>query len=109
LLPAPTAAGCLLNLGPNESAVERAVELAKKVGIVEAENRTLVQKIQQLEAAVAARDRMLADSVLEVERATTETAAAREDLRALRAELGAASTRLRQAEKADADALRAIL
>jgi hypothetical protein len=109
LLPAPTAAGCLLNLGPHESAVERTVELAKRLGLAEAENHALAARVQHLEAAVAARDRMLFDSGREVEQAAAETAAARDDLRALRKELVAVSGRLRQVEKADADSLRAIL
>jgi septal ring factor EnvC (AmiA/AmiB activator) len=108
-LVAPTAGGGLLNLAPHETAVERAVELAQRLGVVEAEKQALAIHVRQLEAALEARDRMLAESAREVEQATAEMTATRNDLRALRKELAAVSGQMRQSEKADLDSMKAIL
>jgi hypothetical protein len=108
-LVAPTAGGGLLNLAPQETAIQRAVELAQRLGIVEAERQALAIHVRQLEAALEARDRMLAESAREVEQATAEMAATRKDLSALRKELAAVADRTRQSEKADLDSMKAIL
>jgi exonuclease VII small subunit len=61
-----------------------------------------------LEVALETRDKMLADSAREVERATTDITAMRETLRAVRQELQSASSQAQKLEKADIEALKSI-
>ena len=105
----PTAAGCLLNLGPNESAVERAVELAKLLDVCEAENRVLTRKLKALEATLEGRERMLRDDEVELTKAAEDLIQARADLQRLRDEFGRLRLRLQQAEREDLETLRAIV
>lgn len=109
MLPGPTATGCLLNLSPTETAFERAVELAKRLEIVEGEKWAMALRVQQLESAVEARDQLLSDSNREVEQASTDVTATREELRAIRKELATLSVRAKQMEKADVESLKSIL
>jgi hypothetical protein len=104
----PTAMGGLLNLGPNESPIERAIELAQRLGTVEAEKAALVARTQQLEGAIETRDRMLAESAREADQAIADIAMMRENLRALRQELSTQLNQSRQSEQADAQALQSI-
>ena len=59
----PSAVGAMLNLQPHDNPVERTVELAQRLGTVEAEKAALASRVQHLEVAIETRDRMLADSI----------------------------------------------
>lgn len=105
----PTAAGCLLNLGPGETAVERAVELARQLEAAETETRTLANRLRALDAVLESRERMLREDEAELTKSAQDLAAARADLLRLRDERDKLRVKLRVVEREDLETLRLVV
>lgn len=106
---APTAVGSLLQLGPNDNALDRVVELAKQLEAAHHANAGLSGKLKELESLGVGREQALAEALREVESATGEVSRARADLVALRRELQALRQRLEQLEKEDVETLQLVI
>ena len=105
----PTAIGGMLGLGPNDSGVERAVELAKMLDVAESENRNLISRMKMLELVLENRERMLRDDETELTKASQDLIEARGEMLRLRDELAKVKKKLRQVEREDLDNLRVII
>lgn len=105
----PTAAGCLLNLGPNDSPVERAVELAKMLEVVDAENRNLQSRVKLLETTLESREKMLREDETEITKASQDLVSAKAELQKLREEFSKVKQKLKQVEKEDLETLKTII
>lgn len=105
----PTVTGAMLNLGVNDSGVERAVELAKLLDASEAENRNLISRMKMLELVLENREKMLRDDEVELLKASQDLTQSRNDLQQLRDELTKVKKKLRQVEREDLENLRAII
>jgi septal ring factor EnvC (AmiA/AmiB activator) len=105
----PTAAGALLNLGPNESAVDKAVDLARRLEACIADNQMLTARVKSLQATGEGREQALAEAMRDVESATNDVVRSRADLEALRKENAVLRDRLRQLEKEDLETLRIVI
>jgi hypothetical protein len=106
---APTVAGSLLNLGPNEVASEKVIELAKHLEAAGLENRALLGRIRDLEAAGVGREQALAETLRDVEVASAEVARARADIQVLRKEIAALRDRLEKADIDEVETLRLVI
>ncbi|WP_020468441.1 hypothetical protein [Zavarzinella formosa] len=105
----PTASGAMLNLGPNDSAVERAVELAKLLDGADAENRSLNNRVKTLELALENREKMLREDEGEITKASQDLVQSRAELQRLRDEFVKVRAKLKMVEKEDLDTLRLII
>jgi hypothetical protein len=105
----PTASGCLINLGPNETGLERAIELAKRLDTCEADKRALAERLAASEALLASREKMLRDDEAEITKATQDLIQTRAELQKLREELSKFKKKLRDAEKEDIETLKSIV
>lgn len=105
----PTAAGCLLNLGPNESAIERAIELAKRLDASEADRRMLLEKVAALEGTIASRDKLIREDENQLLQATQEILQVRSELQKLREEINKLRKKVRDVEKEELDSLKMII
>ena len=105
----PTVKGERLSLNPMETGIDRAVELAKKIEQLQAENKALLARIALLEQNATAREEAIAESVREVEAATVEVIRARNELKAYRAAVLTLKSQLRQMEQDEVETLKAIV
>ncbi len=105
----PTASGGLLELKPNESGVEKAVELAEWLRVSEAEKRGLANRLRSLEEVLETRERMIRDDEVEMSRAAQEVAQVRAELLRLRSELDRARQKQKLAEQEDLELLRLVV
>ncbi len=106
---APGAVGSLLRLGPNESPLDRVVELARQVEATRGENAALLGRIRELEGLGLGREQALSEALREVDNATAEVGRARTDLVNLRRELQALKDRLEEIEKEDVETLKLVI
>jgi hypothetical protein len=105
----PTAAGGVFDLGPYETPIDRAVELARKIDQVNRENLALLARIRQLEAVAEARETALSETLRDVQNASDEVTRTRNELQTLRKDLAALKTRVMQVEKDEAETLKAVI
>jgi hypothetical protein len=105
----PTATGGVFELGPHETAMDRAVELARKIEQVNQENIALLGRIRELEATAAARQTALNETVRDVQIASDEVTRTRAELQAVRKDLAALKTRVLQVEKDETETLKAVI
>lgn len=105
----PTAAGCRLDLGPTESAVERAVELSKQLEAAEAEKRALAVRLRGMEKLVESREKMLREDEAQLIGATEDLIQARNELKKARTDLDRVKQRLDSVEKEDLETLRLVV
>jgi hypothetical protein len=108
-LPRPTAMGGMLELRPNESAVERAVALAAELEFVKGEKLTLANRLRAMEQILEARERMIREDDAQLAAAAQDVAAARAEILRLRAELDRARVKLKVVEKEDLETLRLVV
>jgi hypothetical protein len=104
----PTALGSQLNLRPDETVVERALELTARLNLTEEEKKALAVRVQQLEQTLEQKEKALTQSTREVQAATEEVAKARADLQRWRQEVVALRDKLRGAEKENLATLQAL-
>lgn len=105
----PTATGGRLELGPHETPMDRAVELARRIDEVNGENMKLLVRIRQLEAAAEARETALNETLRDVQNASDEVARTRTELQAVRKDLAALKARVLQVEKDETETLKAVI
>lgn len=105
----PTVRGGILNLGPNDTGVERAIELAHQLSLLEGENKLLSMRVRQLETDLDAREKLIDSARTEVEASSKDVERARLEIEALRKDLAAARDRLRQAARDDLETLQTII
>jgi cell division protein FtsB len=105
----PTVKGERLSLNPTETGLDKAVELAKKIEQLQAENKALVARIALLEQAAAGREEAIAESVREVEAATVEVIRTRNELKEARAAVARLKQQMRQMEQDEIETLKAMI
>jgi hypothetical protein len=105
----PTVRGGILNLGPNDTGVERAIELAHQLSLLDGENKLLSMRVRQLETDLDAREKLIDSARTEVEASAKDVERARVEIEALRKDLAAARDRLRQAARDDLETLQTII
>jgi len=105
----PTATGGVFELGPYETPMDRAVELARQIDKVNRENIALLGRIRLLEAAAEARETALNETLRDVQIASDEVTRTRTELQAVRRDLAALKTRVLQVEKDEAETLKAVI
>jgi hypothetical protein len=108
-LSVPPITGGQLGLKPDESAAQRALELAQKLNSAEEEKRSLSVRVHQLEEALDAKDKALAKVTREVQTAGDEVKQAREELQQWRPQMAALREKLKSAEKENLATLRSIV
>jgi chromosome segregation ATPase len=106
---APTAMGSLLQMPPNQSPIERALELSYKVESLRLENLAINQRVRVLEEGVQSRDRLLSTAARDVQDATAEVARVRRDLQTWVEELKQQQMRIRQLDKDYQELLKAVI
>jgi hypothetical protein len=109
VLKRPSAVGGAWELGPNESPIDRAVELSRKIELVSKENLALLARIRQLEAQAEARETALNETLRDVQNASDEVIRTRTELQNLRKDLAALKARVMQVEKDEAETLKAVI
>ncbi len=105
----PTVTGSQLNLKPDETAAERALDLTHKLTAVEDEKKTLGMRVQQLEASLEEKDKALAQISKEVQAASEEIARSREELQRWKQQAAALRDKLGGAEKDNLATLQSIV
>lgn len=105
----PTAVGRDLELGPNETPIDRAVELARRIEQVNKENLALLARIRQLEAAAEARETAFSETLRDVQNAYDEVSRIKVEIQGYRKELAALKARVAEVEKDEVEKLKAIL
>jgi chromosome segregation ATPase len=102
-------AGSELNLKPDESAAERALEVTHKLTAVEEERKVLAARVQQLETALEEKDKALAQVSKEVQAASEEMAQARDELQRWKQQVVVLREKLGGAEKDNLATLQSIV
>jgi len=105
----PTVLGDRLELGPSENPLERVVELTRELEALSLYNRSLQERIQQLETQQQVREQALAEAVRQVETATQEVTRSRSQIEQLQNEVAMLQAQIRQMEKEDVELLRAVI
>lgn len=105
----PTVLGDRLELGPGENPLERVVELTREMEALSLYNRSLQERIQQLESQHQVREQALAEAVRQVETATQEVTRSRSQIEQLQNEVATLQAQIRQMEKEDIELLRAVI
>lgn len=105
----PTAIGSQLNLKPDETVVERALELKEKLNAAEEEKKVITARLLLLETALADKDRALRATEQEVQSATDELIKARKELENWRVQVLNLRDKLRNAEKENLATLQSIV
>lgn len=105
----PSAAGGMFELAPYETPMDRAVELARKIDQVNAENVRLLGRIRVLEKAAEDRETALNETLRDVQNASDEVTRTRLELQNVRKELAAVKARVLQVEQDEAETLKAII
>ncbi|MCS7270146.1 MAG: hypothetical protein NZ703_03590 [Gemmataceae bacterium] len=105
----PTVFGDRLELGPGENPLERVVELTRELETVTLHNRSLIDRLRQLEAQSQTREQALNEAVRQVEAATQEVNRARSQIELLQNEVATLQAQIRQMEKEDVELLRAVI
>lgn len=105
----PTVTGRTLALNPAENGTDRAVELARKIEQLQAENKALQSRIATLEQAATAREEAVAESLREVEAATVEVIRARNELKASKKAVQALKDQIRTMEREEIETLKTIV
>jgi outer membrane murein-binding lipoprotein Lpp len=105
----PTVSGSQLNLKPDETVVERALELVQKLTQAEEEKKTLGARVQQLESQVEEREKALRQAETEVKAATMELTQARSDLQRWKQQVVGLREKLGSAEKDNLETLQSIV
>jgi hypothetical protein len=106
--PAPTATGCLLNLPPGESPIERLTAVTMKLGESETERRNLEAKLQQVTAKLEQSEKALQLSTVDVREAAEEVQRTRELVQTLRQEMDEVRAAHSKREKDDVERLKTI-
>jgi hypothetical protein len=104
--PVPTVVGGRLALGPGDVPADRVVELSIELDALLAQNRELLARIKDLEAAGAGREAALEEARREIDAVTASAAKTRA---ALEEQAAALQAKLRQLEDDDVAFLRAAL
>ncbi len=102
----PTAAGGRLALGPGEVPTDRIVELTLHLEGLLAQNRELLARVKELEAAGVGREQALAEAAREVDSITAEAAKTRA---ALQAQIIILQSKIKQLEEEDITFLKGII
>jgi hypothetical protein len=112
---APTATGCLLNMAPGESPVERLTEMTQKLGIAERERRDLEGRFQQLgvtldqrNAILEQREKVMQQTGGEIQEAAVEVQRTLALVKAVQKEMEEMRAALLQRDKQDVETLKAI-
>jgi len=105
----PTVLGERLELGPADNPLERVVELTRELESLSLYNRSLQERIQQLEAQHQVREQALAEAMRQVETATQEVTRSRNQIGQLQNEVAMLQAQIRQMEKEDVELLRAVI
>jgi hypothetical protein len=105
----PTVVGDRLELGPTDNPLERMVELTRELESLSLYNRSLQERIQQLEAQQQVREQALTEAVRQVEAATQEVTRSRNQIEQLQNEVTMLQAQIRQMEKEDVELLRAVI
>jgi len=105
----PTAKGGVFDLGPYETPIDRAVELARQIDKVNQENIALLGRIRLLEATAQARETALNETLRDVQIASDEVTRTRTELQAVRRDLAALKIRVLQVERDEAETLKAVI
>src|SRR5207249_11653502 len=105
----PTVSGAQLNLKPDETAVDRALELSQKVTQAEEAKKTLAARVHQLEADLQEKEKALHQAESEVKAATIEMTQARTDMQRWRQQIVALRARLDSAAKHNLQTLQSIV
>jgi chromosome segregation ATPase len=105
----PTVTGSQLNLKPDETAAERALELTHKLSAAEEEKKTLTMRVQQLEVSLDEKDKALAQVSKEVQAASEEMVRAREELQRWKQQVAMLRDKLGGAEKDNLATLQSIV
>jgi cell division protein FtsB len=105
----PTVKGERLSLNPAETGLDKAVELAKKIEQLQAENKAFVARVALLEQNAAGREEAVAESVREVEAATVEVIRTRNELKEARAAVARLKQQMRQMEQDEIETLKAMI
>jgi chromosome segregation ATPase len=105
----PTVTGSQLNLKPDETAAERALELTHKLTAAEEEKKALTMRVQQLETSLDEKDKALVQVAKEVQAASEEIARSREELQRWKQQVTALREKLGGAEKDNLATLQSIV
>jgi hypothetical protein len=97
------------NTAPAEVPADRVVDLTQRLATALAQNKELLAKIRELEAAGVKREQALAEALREVETASAEVAKTRATILALRTEVTALQKTVQQMEKDDVEILRMVI
>jgi hypothetical protein len=106
---APSVVGSVLQMPPNQSPIEKALELSARVDALRVEGVRLSERLRALEEEVRTRDQYIKEAAGEVRTATAEMSATRAQLRTWADDLRAQEARLRIQEQAQTEQLRAVL
>jgi len=101
--------GSVLQLPPNQSPIEKALELSMKVEAMRLENNTFNQRLKALEDGIQTRDRLLNTAARDIQDASAEVARVRRDLQTWVEELKQQQARIRQLDKDYQELLRTVI
>ena len=104
----PTVTGSQLNLKPDETLTQKALELSQKLNAAEEEQKAQALRTQQLEAALEEKDKTLLQATKEIQSASEELTRARADLQRSKQEVSTLRDKLRSAEKENLATLQSI-
>jgi hypothetical protein len=105
----PTVTGKILNLKPDETPMERALELTEKLAVAEEHRRGLAVRIQQLEATLCEKDKALQQAEQEVLLAADEMNRARNELLRWKEQVIALRDKLGSTEKENLETLQSVV
>jgi hypothetical protein len=105
----PTAVGARLELAPWEVPTDRVIELTRQLDALNVLNRSLIARIQDMEAGGATREQALAEAGREVETSEIELAKARGSLQLTREEVALLRVKLQQMEAEDVETLKMVI
>ncbi|QEL13314.1 hypothetical protein [Limnoglobus roseus] len=105
----PTVTGRTLALNPAENGTDRAVELARKIEQLQAENKALQSRIAALEQNATTREEATAESLREVEAATVEVIRSKNELKAYKKAVLVLKDQIRQTEREEVETLKLIV
>jgi hypothetical protein len=106
---APTSSGSVLQLPPGKAPIEKALELSARLDVCCADAAALKQRVQALEEAVAARDRLMSGATRDFQEANAELARVRRELDGWAQDLKQQQTRIGQQDKEQQELLRTLI
>lgn len=105
----PTARGAVLNLGPDDQPLDRALDMNRRVEQLIVDNRTLIDRVNTLEARAKAREDVILEGFRDVEKAATEVSRSRNEMTIVRQEIIALRERVKRMEQDEIETLKKVI